>query len=188
MADGPFTTEELMKLVVILSNRYRGYSHKADLQQEAYVAYYEAIETGNVCPNALTTLMRKAMSAYANYKSSPVRVPSGSNTQKYMRKLSTEEFDKLTPTGKALYQSLHTEVFDIGDYEDKLADDEMSAVDKLIIKNAFDTVLDERDKRIITGMLYSGDSAQKLSEELDISTQRVYEIYKSRLEKLKKVL
>lgn len=188
MKTQPLTTEELLKLTDILANRYRGYQHKDDLKQEAILAYYEAVEGGNTDISSLTTIMRKRMNAFANYKSSPVKVPVGGENYKYMRVLSSVEFDELTPGGKALYQALHPETHTIDSYEDKLEAETMSALDKIQIRLAFEEQLSDREKEVLCSVIFDNEKPSVVGNRIGVTQQRVSQIHTQALLKLKEVL
>lgn len=183
-----FTTEELMSKVKSLSSKYRGNSSHEDIQQEALLAYYEAVADGVTKEGTLITIMRKAMYHSIKTQDKPTRIPKGGNVYRLTKTLSREEYDKLGKTQKRIYEALQESSVDFEELSDMLSTKEIPIEDTIAVRQAFSEVLSLQEQAVVVGLILEDKTTRELALLLDISHGWVHEVRKTALSKLKEAL
>jgi len=186
--NSPFTTEEVLSKAKRLSAKYRGNSNKEDLQQEALLAYYEALDKGITDQGRLITEMRKAMYHSVKTQDKPTKLPKGGNIYRLTKELPKEEFDKLNETQKRIYLALQENMIDFDEVAEMLSSKAIPVEAAVAVRQVFDTVLTAKEQLIVVGVVLQEKTVREMAKELDTSYQWVHKVKEDALDKLKEAL
>lgn len=186
--DSPFTTEEVLRKVKRLSSKYRGNGNREDLEQDALLAYYEALGRGITDQGRLVTEMRKAMYHSVKTQDKPTKLPKGGNIYRLTKELPKEEFDKLNETQKRIYLALQENMIDFDEVSEMLSSKLLPTEDALAVRQVFESELTKVEQTVLVGVVLEDKTVREMSKELDTSYQWVHKVKGEALNKLKEAL
>lgn len=176
------TPDEVYRYASAIARRFKS-EHFEDLVSEGVLEYYEDNDKGT-----LYNRMKRRMHDYLNIKLKGVSIPSSGIARQIARDEHTEATGNLGPdTLQALRMALHGAYIE---YEDHLhTSTDMEG--HLDTKNWCDalqdamSVLDDRQKQIVTMLYKEGMTVREVGDFLGISHVRVSQIEEQALKSLK---
>ena len=162
---------------------------REDLAQEGYLAYLELVASGkDVTEDKIRSVVLRSMYDYLNFKNLPVTIPINGTSRDAM--LSTFDPDKAHPHQKLINlikTATHKQLDENMPIED-LTYSKVEEEDLLHKLNIAVGELPDREFEIVFNRYFNGLTMQETGDKIGLTKQRVGQLEKQALDKLKERL